>query len=100
MEDNSNGPGRVIEYILAHRRHKPIQAMVIQEHVTELDEDPGSSGRQQRSRSRERVPVHVSTSACEEAAAVEPQGRVIDRSRSPQRKEGPQRQKGKNPQWK
>ena len=100
MGDNGNGPDRVIEYILAHRRHKRHQyhqfnPIVLQEPATELDEDPGSSGRQQRSRSRERAPVHVSPSADEESAAVEPQGRVSDCSRSPQRKESPQRQKGK-----
>ena len=44
MRDNGNGPDRVIENILT------IQQTVIQE----PDEDPGSSRRQQRSRSRER----------------------------------------------
>ena len=69
--------------------------MVIQKPATEPDDDPGSSGRRQRSRLRERGPVHVPPSADEESAAVEPQGRVSDRSRSPQRMESPQRQKGK-----
>ena len=50
---------------------------------------------EQRSRSRERAPVHVPPSADEESPAVEPQGRVSDRSGSPQRKESPQRQNGK-----
>ena len=73
----------------------PIQLVVIQEPATEPGEVLGSSGRQQRSRSRERALVHVPPSADEESAAMEPQGRVSDRSRSPQRKESPQRQKGK-----
>ena len=63
--------------------------MVFQEPATEPDEDPSSFGRQQK-----RAPVHVPPSADEESAAMEPQGRVSDRSRSPQRKESPQRQKG------
>ena len=52
--------------------------MVIQEPATEPDGDPGSSGRRRRSRSRERAPEHVSPSADEESAAVEPQCRVSD----------------------
>ena len=78
-----------------------------------------ASRRQQRSRSRERAPAHVPPhagqqlqpfapplaeqqiqplaikDADDESAAVEPQIRVSDCSRSPQRKESPQRQKGK-----
>ena len=46
--------------------------MVNQEPATEPDEDDGSCGRQQRSRSRERLPVHLPPSADEESAAVEP----------------------------
>ena len=53
----------------------PIQPMVIQEPA--------------------RAPVHVSPSADEESAAVEPQSRVSDRSRSPQGKERAQGQEGK-----
>ena len=68
--------------------------MVIQEPVTVTDEDPGSSGRQQWSRSRERTP------ADEESATVEQESRLSDLSRSPQRKESlqehsPQKQKSK-----
>ena len=62
--------------------------MVIQEPATEPDEEPGRSGRQQRSRSRERAPAHVPPSADEESATVEPQNRVSDRSRSPQTTKG------------
>ena len=69
--------------------------MVIQEPLTVPDEESGSSGRRQRSRSRERAPVHVTFYTDDESAAVEPQSRVSDRSRSPQGKESLQRQKGK-----
>ena len=58
-----------------------IQPMVFQKLATERDENVG---RQQRSRSREGVPVHVLRSADEESAAVDP--RLRDRSRSSQRK--------------
>ena len=92
MEDNGNGPDRMIEHILAHKRHKPqgpkIQLMVIQEPVTAPDEDPvvvnpsspsagpssveqrGRSRRQHRSRSRERAPPHVPPHSDEESATV------------------------------
>ena len=73
----------------------PIQPMVIREPFTVPDEDSGNSGRRQRSRSRERAPVHVPIYTDDESATVEPQGRMSDRSNSPQGKESPQRQKGK-----
>ena len=95
MRENGNGPNRVIEYILTHKRHKFNQWLSKILLLNLMKKDPGSSGGQQKSRSRERVPVHVPPSADEESAAVEPQCRVSDRSRSPQRKETPQRQKGK-----
>ena len=57
------------------------QPMVFQKLATERDENVG---RQQRSRSREGVPVHVLRSADEESAVVDP--RLRDRSRSSQRK--------------
>ena len=69
----------------------PIQPMVIQEPFTVPDEDSGSSGRRQRSRSRERAPVHVPLYTDDEL--WNHKSRVSDRSRSPQRKESPQRQK-------
>ena len=72
----------------------PIQPMVIQEPFTVPDEDSGCSGRRQRSRSRERATVHVPMYTDDESAAVEPQSRVSDRSRSPQGNQSPQRQKG------
>ena len=55
--------------------------MVIQEPGAGPDEDPGSSGRQQRSRSRERTPPHVPSCADKESAAVEPQIRASNRSK-------------------
>ena len=98
MSDHDDDQSPQDEYIFTDKAPQttpvpPIRPMVIQEPATEPDEDPGSSGRQQRSRSRDRAPVHVPPSADEESAVVEPQGRVSDRSRSPQ--ESPQRQKGK-----
>ena len=97
QRQRSRSRDRVHPYALAPQAPPvpPIQPMVIQEPATEPDEDPGSSGRQPRSRSSERAPVNVPPSADEESAPVEPQGRVSDRSRSPQRTESPQRQKGK-----
>ena len=72
----------------------PVQPMVIQEPFTVPDEDSRSSKRQ-RSKSRERAPANVPIYTDDESAAVEPQSRVSDRSRSPQGKESPKRQKGK-----
>ena len=100
MSDHDDDQSPQDEYIFTHKASQtppvpPIRPMVIQEPATEPDEYPGSSGRQQRSRSRDRAPVHVPPSADEESAVVEPQGLVSDRSRSPQGKESPQRQKGK-----
>ena len=101
MSVNGNGPDRVIEYILTHKHHKPphlpqIQTMVTLEPVTVPDEDPGSSGRQQRSRSRERAPAHVSRHVPKMSQQLwSHRGRVSDRSRSPLRKESPQKQKEK-----
>ena len=73
----------------------PIQPMVIQEPFSLPDEDSTSSGRRQRSRSRERAPVHAPFHTDDESAVVEPRSRVADRSRSSQGEESPQRQKGK-----
>ena len=80
-----------------HKRHQYHQhsQWFIQEPFTVPDEYSGSSGRRPRSRSRERAPVHVPIHTGDESAATEPQGRVSDRSRSPQGKASPQRQKGK-----
>ena len=85
IRDNDNGLDCVIVCIRTHKHHKrrryqrhkrrryhQIQPMVIQEPFTVLDEDSGSSGRRQRSRSRERAPVHVPKGTDDESAAVEP----------------------------
>ena len=107
MDDIGDGPDRVIVYIVRHKHHKRHRyqrhkrhlhtntAKVIQEPFTVPDEDSGSSGRRQRSRSRERAPVHVPIYTDDESAAGEPQSCVSDRSRSPQGKESPQRKRGK-----
>ena len=64
-------------------------------------EQRGRSRRDERSRSRERTPSHLSSQDVDEdSATVDPQNRVSDRSRSPQereesRRQGPQKQKGK-----
>ena len=64
-------------------------------------EQRGRSRRDERSRSRERVPPHSSSHASqqlqpvgadEDSATVDPQNRVSDRSRSPQEREGSRRQ--------
>ena len=64
-------------------------------------EQRGRSRRDQRSRSRERVPPHSSSHASQQpatqgadegSATEDPQNRVSDRSRSPQGQEGSQRQ--------
>ena len=87
MGDNGNGPDRVIEYILPHKRHP----MVVQEPVIVLDEDPavvnpsspspgpspsveqrGHSRRQQRSRSRERAPPHKPPHASQQPQPAAP----------------------------
>ena len=54
-------------------------------------EERGRSRRDERSRSRERTPP-PSQDADESSAAVDPQNRVSDRSRSPQEQEGSRRQ--------
>ena len=64
-------------------------------------EQRGRSGRDERSRSRERAHPHSSSQyADEDSATVDPRNRVSGRSRSPQeqegsRRQGPQKQKGK-----
>ena len=67
--DNGNGPDRVIMRRKLHW-YQPIQPLVVQEIATEPDEDPGGSGRQQRSRLRDRAYAQVPPYACEKSATV------------------------------
>ena len=90
MGDNGNGPDRVI--VRKRRRYHQCSQWLSNSRLQW--KTLVSSGRRQRSRSRERAPVHVPTYTDDESAAVEPQGRVSDRSTS-QGKERPHRQKGK-----
>ena len=104
MGDNGNGPDRVHPSAQAPQTPPipapqtppvpPIQPMVIQEPLTVPEEDSGIYGRRQRSRSRE-PHVHEPVLSDDGSAAVGPQDRMGDRSKSPQRKESPQRQKEK-----
>ena len=121
-KDNGDGLDSVNEYTLTHKCHRnhkfkptvtPEPDDISDEDFSDMNpstpsagpppsaEQRGRSRRNERSRSRERVPPHSSSqNADEDSATVDPQNRVSDRSRSQQeqedsRRQVPQKQNGK-----